>query len=36
VVLELSLVKLVGIPGTVAATIANADVSELTPITFLA
>jgi hypothetical protein len=32
----LSLVKAVGIPGTVAATIVKADVSEPNPITFLA
>ena len=34
--LILSLVKIVGIPGTVAATIVKADVNEPTPITFLA
>ena len=34
--LILSLVKIVGIPGTVAATIEKADVNEPTPITFLA
>jgi hypothetical protein len=36
VVLTLSLVNVVGTPGTTAATIENADVSEPTPITFLA
>jgi hypothetical protein len=35
-VLELSLVRAVGTPGTVAATIEKADVNEPTPITFLA
>ena len=36
VVLTLSLVKNVGTPGTTAATIERADVSELTPMMFLA
>jgi hypothetical protein len=35
-VLTLSLVKVVGTSGTVAATIVKADVSEPTPIMFLA
>ena len=34
--LSSSLVKAVGAPGTVAATIVKAEVSEPTPITFLA
>ena len=34
--LTLSLANVVGIPGTVAAIIEKADVSEPTPITFLA
>jgi hypothetical protein len=36
VVLTLSLVNVVGTPGTMAATIEKAAVSEPTPITFLA